>query len=190
MEFPEGFYTTDAITDRAIGNTPFRRYKAWMHEGGIATPLVARWRGVTPAGGVSDQVGHVLDILPTMLDIAGAEYPSTKSGQPTLPLEGQSLLAVLRGKERAEPEALYWASLDNRAMRQGRWKLVWDQDVARWELYDLVADRTETNDLAGERPDRVRRMAAAWTAWAERTGAIHQLGRKYRLGTTNKPRRN
>jgi arylsulfatase A-like enzyme len=72
-------------------------------------------------------------------------------------------------------------------MREGRWKLVWDQDVARWELYDVVADRTETNDLAVEHPDRVRRMAAAWTAWAERTGAIHQLGKKHRL-KPNKPR--
>jgi arylsulfatase A-like enzyme len=168
-------------------NTPFRRYKAWVHEGGIATPLVVRWPGVTPAGSVTDQVGHVLDFMPTLLEIAGAEYPSTKGGQSILPLEGRSLMTVLRGEERAEPEALYWASLDNRAMRKGRWKLVWDQDVARWELYDVVADRTETNDLAVEHPDRVRRMAAAWTAWAERTGAIHQLGKKHRL-KPNKPR--
>jgi arylsulfatase len=152
-----------------------------VHEGGIVTPLVVRWPGVTPAGSATDQVGHVLDFMPTLLEIAGAKYPSTKGGQSILPLEGRSLMSILRGGARAESEALYWASRDNRAIRQGRWKLVWDQDVARWELYDMVADRTETNDLAGEYPDRVRRMAAAWTAWAGQTGAIHQLGKKYRL---------
>jgi len=162
-------------------NTPFRRYKAWVHEGGIATPLVVRWPNVTPAGALTDQVGHVVDILPTLIEIAGAQYPPARNGQPTLPLEGRSLVSVLRGGQRAEPEALYWASRDNRAIRQGRWKLVWDQNVARWEIYDMVDDRTETRDLAAEYPDRVGRMAAAWMDWARRTGAVHRLGTKYRL---------
>ena len=129
----------------------------------------------------------MLDFMPTFLEIAGAKYLSTKDGQSILPLEGRSLMAVLRGGERTEPEALYWASRDNRAIRQGRWKLVWDQEVTRWELYDMVADRTETNDLAVEHTDRVRQMDAAWTTWAKRTGAVHQLGKKYRL-KPNKPR--
>jgi arylsulfatase len=161
-------------------NTPFRRYKAWAHEGGIATPLVVRWPNVTPAGAVTDQVGHIIDILPTLAEIAGAKY-ATSDGRALLPLEGRSFVSVLRGERRSEPEALYWASQDNRAMRQGRWKLVWDQEVARWELYDIIADRTERCDLAGKHPEQVHEMVAAWTTWAERTGAVHQLGKKYRL---------
>ncbi|MHC4176213.1 MAG: arylsulfatase [Planctomycetota bacterium] len=168
-------------------NTPFRRYKAWVHEGGIATPLVVRWPNVTPAGTVTDQVGHVLDIMPTLLEIAAAKYPATADGRSTLPLEGQSFVNVLRGGRSRRRETLYWASLDNRAMRQGSWKLVWDQDVGRWELYDLAADRTETHDLAGRHPERVRQMAADWTIWAKSTGAIHQLGKKYRLKPVNPP---
>ncbi|MHC4404637.1 MAG: arylsulfatase [Planctomycetota bacterium] len=178
---PKEHYVSCGAGWAYVQNTPFRRYKAWVHEGGIATPLVVRWPGVTPAGAVTDQVGHVVDFMPTLLEIAGVKYPSTSGGQSILPLEGRSLLAILHGGEREEPEALYWASLDNRAMRQGQWKLAWDQDVARWELYDVVADRTETDDLAGAHAAQVRRMAGEWTAWAERTGAIHQLGKKYRL---------
>lgn len=162
-------------------NTPFRRYKAWVHEGGIATPLVVRWPGVTPAGSLSHQVGHVFDLLPTFAEIAGAVYPATRNGQRTWPPEGESLCPILRGKPGTHARKLYWASNDNRALRQGKWKIVWDQDVRRWELYDLLADRTETNDLAAADPQRVERMARDWQAWAERTGAHHALGRRYVL---------
>lgn len=162
-------------------NTPFRRYKAWCHEGGIATPLVVRWPGVSPAGKVTAQVGHVIDFLPTLAEIGGAEYPARHNEKPTAPLEGISLVSTLRGREAAEPRKLYWASLDNRALRDGRWKIAWDQDIGRWELYDIDSDRVESRDLAERQPERVRAMADDWQAWAERTGAAGKLGGKYRL---------
>lgn len=99
--------------------------------------------------------------------------------------EGRSLPPVLKGKERAEPEALNWATFGHRAVRQGRWKLVWDQDVRRWELYDLAVDRAETRDLAADQPERVKRMAQDWETWAERTGGKEAARRNtYRLKRT------
>jgi arylsulfatase A-like enzyme len=162
-------------------NTPFRRYKAWVHEGGISTPLLVRWPGVIRAGSKNRHVGHVIDFMPTLLEVAAAKYPLTRRAQPVPTPEGQSLLPGWRGKEPSARPALYWASLDNRAIRQGDWKLVWDQNVRKWELYDLSSDRTESNNLATTETLRVNRMSADWQAWAERTGAVHQLGNKYRL---------
>jgi len=144
-------------------NTPFRRFKKWAHEGGIATPLVARWPGRIGAGGVSHGVGHVIDFLPTFAEMAGADVPEE--------VEGRSILSVLEGKESGADRRLFWSYGRNRAVRDGRWKLVTDQRLKRWELYDMVADRTETRDLAAEHPDRVKAMAAAWERWAERTTA-------------------
>jgi arylsulfatase len=85
-------------------------------------------------------------------------------------------MQVLEGGTRPEHESLYWAWQDNRAIRQGKWKLAWDVRVGRWELYDIVADRTEMHDLANQEPERVAAMTKAWQAWAERTGAVHHLG--------------
>jgi arylsulfatase len=162
-------------------NTPFRRYKAWLHEGGISTPLIVRWLSTVSAGSRTDQLGHVIDLAPTLMEIAGAKFPESREGQQTPHPEGRSLLPILRGAQADKPAALYWASNDNRAIRQGHWKLVWDQNIGRWELYDIVADRTEMHDLAGQETARVASMSADWQAWAERTGAVHQLGKKYRL---------
>ena len=164
-------------------NTPFRRYKGWVHEGGIATPLVAWWPGVIRAGGMTRQVGHVVDLLPTCAEIAGAKYPAERAGQLLLPLEGQSLLPVLREPAALLPERgpICWKAFDNRAVRQGRWKLVKDQNADRWELYDIEMDRTETRDLAAEQPQRVHELTAIWDQWAERTGAAEQLKSIYTL---------
>jgi arylsulfatase len=165
-------------------NTPLRRYKGWTYEGGIATPLIVRWPGVTPAGKRTAQLGHVIDLLPTLAEVAGARLAATRDGEKVLPPEGRSLVPVLKGGERAELETLYWATFGHRAVRQGRWKLVWDQDVRRWELYDLVADRGETRDLAAEQPERVKQMAQDWDAWAERTGGKEAARSTYRLKRT------
>ncbi|MBN1444412.1 MAG: arylsulfatase, partial [Planctomycetes bacterium] len=151
-------------------NAPFRRYKSWVHEGGICTPLIARWPGKVPAGKITRQVGHIIDILPTLCEVGGAAYPRTYGGRDILPAEGTSLVPVLLGRERPPPSYLAWEWAGNRAYREGRWKAVWDSLVKRWELYDLETDRTETNDLAAAEPERIASMAAAWLAWAERTG--------------------
>jgi len=132
--------------------------------------MVAYWPEVIKQRGeVTHQVGHIMDITATCLDIAGVEYPSGFQGRDVLPLEGKSLLPILQGREREGHDVLCWNLHGNRAVRMGNWKLVALKGKP-WELYDLKTDRTETNDLAEEQPDRVRRMAAAYQAWAERCG--------------------
>ena len=151
-------------------NTPFRRYKAWAHEGGIATPLIARWPGVITPGTITRQVGHVIDFMPTCIELAETEYPEQYNGHKIIPLEGKSLVPIFQGKTRQGHHTLYWEWAGNRAVRQGKWKLTWDKTVRQWELYDLAADRTETNDLSRQYPERVKAMSEKWAAWAEQTG--------------------
>ena len=159
---PEEFYTTCGPGWAYASNTPFRRYKQWVHEGGIATPLVARWPGQVPAGSITHEVGHVIDFLPTFAELAGAEVPAS--------VEGLSLAPVLAGGTREGHAELYWEWSRSRAIRRGDWKLAWDRKVKRWELYDLAKDRTETVDLADEHEELVLELATAWEAWAGRTG--------------------
>jgi len=153
-------------------NAPFRRYKVWMHEGGIATPLIVHWPAIVQPGGITHQVGHIIDVMATCVDVAETDYPQTFGGHEILPLEGKSLAPILRGQQRTPHDTLCWEFTGNRAIRQGQWKLVWDKLVRRWELYDMQADRTETTDLADEHPDRVAQMAADWRSWAEDTGVV------------------
>ncbi len=149
-------------------NTPFRRFKHYTHEGGIATPLIAYWPAVTQTGGaITHQPGHVIDIMATCCDVAGAAYPRTFKGKQITPLEGKSLLPILRGGERAGHDVIYWEHEGNIAVRQGRWKLV-QQYKRPWELYDLAADRTELNDLAATQPEKVAELRALYDAWAKR----------------------
>lgn len=158
-------------------NTPWRLYKHFVHEGGISTPLIARWpRVVKQRGAVSHEVGHVIDVMATVLDAAGARYPRSYRGRRILPLEGQSLLPVLRGGARPGHDALYWEHEGHSAVRAGRWKLV-SRDAGpdgapRWELYDLEADRTELHDRAGEQPARVAELRARYDAWARRANVL------------------
>ncbi len=150
-------------------NTPFRENKMWAHEGGIATPLVTYWpAGIKSPGTLTDQVGHIVDIMPTLLELAGAAYRSTLDGRELTPLEGRSLVPVFAGNTLGA-RTLGWEHEGNRAIRIGDWKLV---AVFRgpWELYDLAHDRTETHDLAAAQPDKVKELAAAWQTWADRVG--------------------
>lgn len=155
------------------GNTPFRLFKSWTHEGGIATPLVAHWpRGIEARGGLTHEVGHIVDIMATCLDVAGVPYPETYKDRPVTPVEGKSLLPVFHEGRRTGHEGLYWEHLGNRAVRQGDWKLVSksrEGDNA-WELYNMAEDRTELNNLADAEPERRSEMIAAYNAWAARCG--------------------
>jgi arylsulfatase A-like enzyme len=167
---PETFQSIGAEWAHA-SNTPFRLYKKWAHEGGIATPMIAAWPGRIKQGTITRQTGHVMDLMPTVLDVAGATYPKTYEGRRILPLEGRSLLPVLEGRQRQGHEAIFWEHEGNRAVRMGRWKLV-SQGQDRWELYDVEADRTEQRDLAAAHPDRAAEMKASWENWASRVGAV------------------
>ncbi len=158
-------------------NTPFRLYKHWVHEGGIATPLIVHWpRGIKARGQLRHQPGHVIDIMATCLDITGATYPRKYKGNKIVGLEGKSLVPAFENK-RIGREAIYWEHEGNRAIRVGKWKLVAKGVQGPWELYDLEVDRTELNNLAQKYPDRVKKMAAMWQKWAERADVLPLDGR-------------
>lgn len=148
-------------------NTPFRMFKHWVHEGGIATPLIAHWPGVIQPGTQTDALAHVIDILPTCLDIAGGEYPSQRGDKPVKSLDGESFLPALQGRDWSREKDIYWEHEGNRAVRQGRWKLVSQFEKGDWELYDMIADRTELNDLSDVKDDKVRELSAGYDRWAE-----------------------
>jgi arylsulfatase A-like enzyme len=151
-----------------VSNTPFREYKHWVHEGGISTPLIAHWpAGITAKDELRHQPGHLIDVMATCLDVAGAKPPTVRQGQPVPPPEGKSLLPAFAGKL-LDREAIYWEHEGNRALRAGDWKLVAKGPGAKWELYDMAEDRTELHDLAGQQPEKVTQLAAKWEAWAKR----------------------
>ncbi len=152
-----------------LSNTPLRRYKHYNHEGGIATPLIVHWpdRIKTP-GELRKQSGHLVDIMATCVDVAGATYPAEFKGKPILPMEGKSLLPALDNRS-IQREALYWEHEGNAATRVGDWKLVRLGRGGPWELYNLAADRTELHDLAAAKPELAQELAQNWNAWAERT---------------------
>jgi len=147
-------------------NTPFRLYKHWVHEGGIATPLVVSWPAAAAPGSVCHQPVHVVDILATCLDAAAAAYPAEHAGRAVTPAEGESFLPAVRGEPWQRHKPLFWEHEGNRAVREGPWKLV-SRHPGRWELYNMDLGRTELNDLAEKDPARVRRMAQAYDRWAE-----------------------
>ncbi|MCX7885926.1 MAG: arylsulfatase [Verrucomicrobiae bacterium] len=158
-----------------VSNTPFREYKRHVHEGGIATPLIAHWpRGIPEnrRNQLEPLPAHVIDIMPTCLELAGVPYPAEFNGQPLLPPEGISLIPALHGKPLRRPQPIFFEHEGNRAVRDGQWKLVAKGPAGSWELYDMEADRTEMRDLSAQLPDRVQFMAAQWEQWAHRTHVL------------------
>jgi arylsulfatase len=150
-----------------LSNTPLRRYKHFNHEGGIATPLIVHWpERIKKGGELRQQVSHLIDFMPTCVEVAGATYPAKFKDQAILPMEGRSLLPAFDNKP-IEREALFWEHEGNAAVRVGDWKLV-RLASKPWELYDLKADRTELHDLADKEPERAKDLAAKWESWAER----------------------
>ncbi len=162
-----------------VSNTPFREYKHWVHEGGIATPLVVHWpRGFAARGGAVGDPAHLVDIMPTCLEVAGATYPDEFGGHKIAPPEGVSLVPAFRGRPLGE-RALFWEHERNCAVRLGRWKLVGKNVLApegpredRWELYDVEADRAELDDLARRHPERVKEMSAMFLRYAVRCNVM------------------
>ncbi|MBM4143620.1 MAG: arylsulfatase [Lentisphaerae bacterium] len=143
-------------------NTPFRYHKSWVHEGGIASPLIVHWpRGIRAKGELRHTPSHFVDIVPTMLDLAGQKKPPAWRGKDTPPLAGVSLTRAFREDVDIERECIFFRHIGHRALRVGKWKLV-AVHHGKWELYDMEADRSELNNLADKYPARVRRMAALW----------------------------
>jgi len=165
-------YMSYGLSWANASNTPFRRYKHWVHEGGIATPLIAHWPSVIKTGGsLTHQPGHIIDIMATCLDVAGIDYPRIHRGNRIVPPEGKSLLPIFEGERREPHEAIYWEHEGNRAVRQGKWKLV-ALHGKPWELYDLQADRTELNDISDKYPEKVKQLKALYKSWAKRCNVL------------------
>jgi len=149
-------------------NTPFRLFKKYTHEGGIATPLIAYWPAVIKdKGKLTNQLGHIIDIMATCADVAGARYPGSFNSKKILPPEGKSLLPVFRGKKRKPHDYLFWEHVRHEAVRHGKWKLV-AQKRGNWELYDLQQDRSETNNLIEQYPQIAQQLKAKYQQWADR----------------------
>lgn len=168
---PETTYQSYGRSWANLSNTPFREYKHWVHEGGIATPFIVHWpAGLADEGAVRRETAQLTDVLPTLLEVAGAEYPTTRAGHRVPPAEGTSMLGLLRG-EHPEPRTLFWEHEGNAGVRRGRWKLV-RKHRQDWELYDLDSDRSELDDLARQHPELTQELAEAYDEWAERAGVI------------------
>jgi arylsulfatase A-like enzyme len=143
-------------------NTPFRRHKTWTHEGGCATPLIAHWpAGIAARGELRHTPGHVIDFVPTALELIGIEKPKEWNGEPIPPEPGRSLVPAFASDVTIARDSLWWLHDGHRAIRVGDWKLVAAKE-APWELYDLKTDRAEQNNLAAQMPDKVQELVATW----------------------------
>ena len=168
---PENTYLSYGTAWANLSNTPFRLYKHWVHEGGIATPLIIHWpAGIKGAGELRHSPGQLPDIMATVLELAGADYPSSYAGHTILPQEGTSLVPLL-GQDQRERGPLFWEHEGNAAVRLGQWKLVRRYPGA-WELYDMERDRTEMRNLATEHPERVSELSGLYDGWAARSAVI------------------
>jgi arylsulfatase A-like enzyme len=156
-------------------NTPFRRHKIWVHEGGIATPLIARWpAGISGAGELRHTVGYVIDLAPTILKLAGGTWPKESEGKKLPPPPGHDLSPTFKTDVVIDRDCLWWLHEKNRAIRQGDWKLVAAKDE-QWQLYNLAKDRAENVDLAAKKPEKAKELS---DLWQKKLNEFQQLARK------------
>lgn len=157
-----------------VSNTPFREYKHWTHEGGISTPLIAHWpNGLawSRRNRLEHEPAHLIDIMATCVDLAGAVYPELRDRTKIKPMEGVSLRPLFAGKPLERRRPIFWEHEGNRAVRAGKWKLVGKENQP-WELYNMERDRTEQHDLAAVESDHAQRLAAQWEAYAARADVL------------------
>lgn len=159
-----------------MSNTPFRMYKSSNHEGGISTPLIAHWPGKIKKSSISKQQGHVIDFMPTFIELTGASYPQELGGHTIKPLQGKSLVPAFQGKV-AERGPLYFEHRGNRAIVNGDWKLLAPRTgkapfEGKWELYNLKTDRSEENNLIAKHPDIAAALQQKWDAWAKENNVL------------------
>lgn len=151
----------------SAANTPFRLHKSWNHEGGISTPLIVCWpAGLKAHGELRTNPGHLIDLIPTLLDITGGKIPEKVAEMPVPPLPGKSLVPVFKKDNTVKRDFLWWNHDGNRAFRVDNWKLVADHK-SPWELYDLNTDRSETKNLAKVYPEKVKELDQLWMKHAE-----------------------
>jgi len=165
-----GSYATYDAPWANVSNTPFKRYKRFMHEGGIISPCIMHWPAKVKARqGFQDAPAHVIDLLPTCLELAKVKIPAD--------LPGQSLSQFWKGKK-SQTRSLYWEHEGNKALRKNNWKLVKEHEDSAWELYDLAADPAESRDLAPQSPQKVQELQADYAAWAKKIGVREILPKK------------
>jgi arylsulfatase len=155
-----------------VSNTPFREFKHWVHEGGISTPLIAHWPAGIPAarsGQLFAEPGHLIDLMATCVDVGGAKYPVKLGDNDIQPMEGVSLRPAFAGKTLGRTQPIYWEHEGNKAIRDGKWKLV-SKDGKSWQLHDIDSDRVESTDLASGNPELVKKLSDQWENWAKRVG--------------------
>jgi arylsulfatase A-like enzyme len=165
---PDTFMSYDLPWANA-SNTPFRRHKSWVHEGGISTPFIVHWPHGIPTPGIRSAPIHFIDVLPTLAALAGAPIPAERAGIELQPVEGESFAASFTDSNWRREQPLWFEHEGNRALRTESWKLV-SRHPDRWELYNVEDDRTEPEDLADAEPSRVKRMAETWESTASRVG--------------------
>lgn len=164
---PAGTFRTLNTPWAEVNSAPFRLFKRYSHEGGISTPMIAWWPEKIEAGETTDSPFHVIDFMPSLVDLTGSEFPDSRYGDSLLSLPGQSFIPVMKGSKGKADRKLFWEYQENYAMREGKWKLVQSNLDKRWELFDMHLDRGEVNDLSALNTDRVERMKTSWQAWFE-----------------------
>ena len=155
-----------------VANTPFRFWKAKMYEGGICTPMIAHWpSGIKVAkGSVTDEVCHIIDVMATSMELAKADYPASYKGNTILPMEGKSLVPILKSGKRKGHEFIGFEHFNEKAlMSNDGWKIIQPGNKAKWELYNLNTDRSEQHNLAEKYPDKVAAMVKQYESWAKRS---------------------
>jgi len=172
MPGPEDTYQSYGVPWANGSNTPMRLYKHWVHEGGISTPLIARWpaRFRHPQT-FAHEPGHFVDIMATCVDASGAKYPERVADRDIQPMQGKSLLPLIEGSVKKYDRPIYWEHEGNRAMRHGPWKAV-RKFPGEWELYNIDDDRTELHNRAQDRAPLLAGMTADWDKWAQAAGVL------------------
>ncbi len=151
-----------------VSNTPYRYYKNYSYEGGICTPMIVHWPKIIQAkNSFSNFNGHFIDIMATLVDITGADYPQEFNNQKIVPMQGVSLLPIMQGENIERGKPLFWQWAKGKAVRDGKWKIVAHGKDAAWELYNMEEDPTETNNLASGQPEIVNKIESLYKSWLQ-----------------------
>lgn len=169
---PEDTYGGYGLKWANLSNTPFKKFKTYMHEGGIATPLIIHWpKGISTVNELRKQPAHIIDIMATCLELAETDYPTMFNNNSIKPMDGRSLIPIIRKDEKIR-DTLFWEHQGNKAVRLGDWKLVSLFERGEWELFNLKEDRTEINDLVKIHPEKVKQLESIYNTWALKSNVL------------------